>query len=603
MLGEERQTADTRYVNMVFQGGGIRGIAYCGVLDTMPQSIHITGVGGTSAGALMAALLATGKRGPALKKILSDPRLFSLLRTEDVQRRRRIVETIKTQHSEIKKLLSEWMADGKPLSGFTLWGCLSDRSQRKRVTELCDFWRSAHKDIEKLIADVAHVWNAKGFHSSAPLRDWLHGILNRITFGDLAQNKAPNTIHDLRIVAADVTTQEYVVYTAEKHPSTEIADAVLASASIPLFFEPFVHSNGGRHLVDGGILSNFPAFLFAQSPNPTIGFRLVDVPPLTQLATEESAEYRRISSTWEFLLLTLKTMAEAHDKFRPLPSDFHLHRVAVPDDIPYDKFDLTATDVDRLFDKAKAETNVNWERCSAPSTKPRTFDPNPQSALTFCIEQGKQLADRYYSKERWAQFLQQEVELEVTIDGNWNSTYIRTMSLRVMGDRPIYLMNVTASGLPKGSNSLSDHVPVYQEILGDGSRKDVVLLPTSNQAERKGFVAVFDPPIVQGEQDRKFWLRWCIKEEFSEVPCGQAGEISFHSRQLAQTHKLGISMRVLADRALGPLKVETASGQQFLETDHSWVPGAISNHRIYEFGKCRLDVAGLNGLEAYIRTA
>ncbi len=68
---------ENRSVNLVFQGGGVRGIAYAGVLSTMPEWLRITGVGGTSAGALVAALLAIGKRGKELREILSDPALFT----------------------------------------------------------------------------------------------------------------------------------------------------------------------------------------------------------------------------------------------------------------------------------------------------------------------------------------------------------------------------------------------------------------------------------------------------------------------------------------------------------------------------------------------
>jgi len=45
--------------------------------STMPEWLRITGVGGTSAGALVAALLAIGKRGKELREILSDPALFT----------------------------------------------------------------------------------------------------------------------------------------------------------------------------------------------------------------------------------------------------------------------------------------------------------------------------------------------------------------------------------------------------------------------------------------------------------------------------------------------------------------------------------------------
>jgi len=36
-------------VNLVFQGGGVRGIAYAGALETCPGNTRIEGVAGTSA--------------------------------------------------------------------------------------------------------------------------------------------------------------------------------------------------------------------------------------------------------------------------------------------------------------------------------------------------------------------------------------------------------------------------------------------------------------------------------------------------------------------------------------------------------------------------
>ncbi|WP_226163281.1 patatin-like phospholipase family protein [Hymenobacter terricola] len=55
------QPAASRYRNLVMEGGGIRGIAYGGALLELEQQGILRGlerVGGTSAGAIQAALLA-----------------------------------------------------------------------------------------------------------------------------------------------------------------------------------------------------------------------------------------------------------------------------------------------------------------------------------------------------------------------------------------------------------------------------------------------------------------------------------------------------------------------------------------------------------------
>lgn len=44
----------------------------------------------------------------------------------------------------------------------------------------------------------------------------------------------------------------------------DVAHAVHMSASIPFFFEPVIEA--GHHFVDGGLLSNFPVWLFDRPP-------------------------------------------------------------------------------------------------------------------------------------------------------------------------------------------------------------------------------------------------------------------------------------------------------------------------------------------------
>ena len=71
------------------------------------------------------------------------------------------------------------------------------------------------------------------------------------------------------------------------HPDEQkVADAVRASISIPLFFEPVMLKD--HTLVDGGVLSNFPIEIFdrldAEEPRwPTLGIKVMpDLPVATQ---------------------------------------------------------------------------------------------------------------------------------------------------------------------------------------------------------------------------------------------------------------------------------------------------------------------------------
>jgi Patatin-like phospholipase len=115
-----------------------------------------------------------------------------------------------------------------------------------------------------------------GFLDNEGLRDWLEERLARQvrSFGlDLAGPVTFATLYhateiELNVVAADVSRGRQIVFSVWDTPSAQVADAVLASSSIPFVFAPrylrvpegetaFVHT-----LVDGGAWSNFPMFVF-----------------------------------------------------------------------------------------------------------------------------------------------------------------------------------------------------------------------------------------------------------------------------------------------------------------------------------------------------
>jgi NTE family protein len=87
----------------------------------------------------------------------------------------------------------------------------------------------------------------------------------------------------LTVIAADVIRQDIEIFSTERTPRMVVADAVRMSMSIPFFFRPVPF--GGGLMVDGGVLSNFPAWVFGETqearPLPILGFRLLpeDVPP------------------------------------------------------------------------------------------------------------------------------------------------------------------------------------------------------------------------------------------------------------------------------------------------------------------------------------
>jgi NTE family protein len=199
----------------VFEGGGVRGTALVGAVAAAEKhGITFRAVAGTSAGAIVASLLAAG---------YTAAEMLTLLMGMDFQK-------------------------FKDPVGFP--GC------RKAAS-----------------------WWKLGLHRGDEFYHWIGQQLSLKLTGDV--HKAPTfkeLPRPLTVVAADVVQQQEKVFSKESTRDTQVAFAVRASMSIPFFFVPL--ANGPELLVDGGVLSNFPAWVFQDEqkkvPLPILGFRLQD---------------------------------------------------------------------------------------------------------------------------------------------------------------------------------------------------------------------------------------------------------------------------------------------------------------------------------------
>lgn len=188
--------------NLVFEGGGVKGIAYVGALRELEgRSVlqKIERVGGTSAGAINAVLLALN---------------FTLEETNDI----------------LSNLdFNNFMDDS--------WGVVRDS---KRL-------------IEKF-----------GWYKGDFFQNWIGDLIetkmgNRFsTFNDLQQNQ---DFKDLYLVSTNISTGYSEVHSAEHTPRDRIMDAARMSMSIPLFFQAIRNARNDVY-VDGGVLKNYPVKLF-----------------------------------------------------------------------------------------------------------------------------------------------------------------------------------------------------------------------------------------------------------------------------------------------------------------------------------------------------
>jgi NTE family protein len=146
-------------------------------------------------------------------------------------------------------------------------------------------------------------------------------------FGDLRSEgeSDPKRQYRLQVIASDLSSRSMLVLPQNARDvgldpdQLEVAEAIRMSMSIPVFFEPV--KVDGHQIVDGGILSNFPIWLFdapARTPPrfPTFGLLLVapdQKEPLIPRAP--GAPVPPINNRIDFLKAIAETMMEAHDRF------------------------------------------------------------------------------------------------------------------------------------------------------------------------------------------------------------------------------------------------------------------------------------------------
>ncbi|HCG0885754.1 patatin-like phospholipase family protein [Pseudomonas aeruginosa] len=231
----------------VFEGGGVRAAAHAGAYAAAKQAGVVFGrVAGTSAGSIVAALVAAGASHHYVSEELQKTDFSRFLGPAQPR------DTIFSAHPG-------WL---KPLRQLT-WG---------RV---------------RLLADIAL---NSGLYSSHPLQDWLEERLQMLVRqGRVGGRQGPVRFSELllplHVVATDLTTGQPKVWSCETTPEDSVAAAVRCSCSIPFFYQAVSHQQSV--LVDGGAVSNLPAFVFSDLLasgksrsvlSRVIAFRLVDDP-------------------------------------------------------------------------------------------------------------------------------------------------------------------------------------------------------------------------------------------------------------------------------------------------------------------------------------
>ncbi|GAD04407.1 hypothetical protein PORCRE_91 [Porphyromonas crevioricanis JCM 15906] len=281
------------FQNLVFEGGGMKGLAYVGALEVLEQEQiypNIKRVAGTSAGAIMAVLLGVG---------------YTL--------------------EEVKEIV--WGLDFKKF--------------------LDDSWG--------LIQDCHRLLNEYGWYKGDFFRSWIADLIARklgnteATFDDLKHSSCGLNTKEIYLVGTNLSTGYSEVFSHEHSPRFCIADAARISMSIPLFFSAKRNFRGDLY-VDGGVLDNYPVKIFDRRKyvtsdwrrtdyyeeinrsirlksrkitdyvynKQTLGFRLDSKEEIASFRDQSEAPIRRIENFWDYTFSLIKTLISVQD-------NTHLH--------------------------------------------------------------------------------------------------------------------------------------------------------------------------------------------------------------------------------------------------------------------------------------
>ncbi len=265
--------------DIVLEGGGVKGTGLVGAITALSKAVEpytFHRVAGTSAGAIVASLVAAGYTTDELNTIMTD---LDFSQFEDEHG---LLDHLGVLGEGLGLLVHEGLFEGKFL----------------------------HDWIAKTLA-------AKGVHTWADLKD-----------EDPGSSLPPEQQYKLVVIVSDVSRGrmlrlpwDYRTLLGVDPDTQSVADAVRCSAGIPFFFRPFhmkadptvTQGHGDILCTDGGMLSNFPVGIFDRTDGkpprwPTFGIKLSARQSLQQASWDPDADAISLAKS------LVGTMQNAHDQ-------------------------------------------------------------------------------------------------------------------------------------------------------------------------------------------------------------------------------------------------------------------------------------------------
>lgn len=354
--------------DVVFEGGGAKGVALSGAVSALLEAGHALGrLVGTSAGAITATNLAAGYA-PAEILAGSTERTPSGAPIYTTFADAPQLSDAEIEHSGPFQLLREVVPFGQRM----------EVAVGRAVSHL------------PMMASLALLSEQGGLHRGDGFLKWMYDCLEsrgsglgKATLGQLYGH----TGRDLSVVATDTSDQRMLVLNHRTAPDVPVVWAVRMSMSIPFYWtevrwDPAWGTYLGRNLdghavVDGGVVSNFPLFLFTDpsaaevralmgegTGHDVVGLYLdpeLEVPGAPAPAAPPHALHSRISAL-------LDTLMSARDN---ATFDAHADRVVRLPVRGYGttEFDMGPERVAALYEGAAAAARAWLDRRSTPRSR------------------------------------------------------------------------------------------------------------------------------------------------------------------------------------------------------------------------------------------
>lgn len=290
--------SNRKFADAVFEGGGIKGIGLVGALKIFEMHGYLwKNLSGTSAGSIIAALVAVGYTA-----------------------------------EEIKQLML--------------------RLDYKKISDKNNF------NIP-ILSNISNLIFKKGIFKGDYIKNWIDDVLSyklmlpmkkKVTFRDLIipeekgillNNNKYKRKYKLHIIATDISKGKMLILPEDieeygiNPDDLEVSLAIRMSISIPYFFQPVnlndINTNKNSLIVDGAISSNYPVWIFDVKgipPWPTIGFKL---------GGDKEMREHKITNILNFTSSIIETMLESQD-------DIHIRDMDYLRTVKIDTLHIKSTD-------------------------------------------------------------------------------------------------------------------------------------------------------------------------------------------------------------------------------------------------------------------